>query len=44
MDYIDRNLLLKALENLKEGTAQVDRYTLLDIVCDIVKVMPTVQN
>ena len=44
MDYIDRELLLKALEELKEGILQVDKYTLFGVICDVVKTMPTVQN
>lgn len=42
-DYIERKLLLKALEELKEGILQVDKYTLFDVVCDVVKTMPTVE-
>lgn len=43
-DHIDREQLLKTLEELKEWASQVDKYTMLDIICDIVKVMPSVKD
>ena len=44
VEYIDREQLLKTLEELKEWASQVDKYTMLDIICDIVKVMPSVKD